>query len=431
MPAAHDVADLSLAPAGRARVEWTSRRMPVLASVRGRFSTARPLAGLRIGASLHVTAETAVLLGVLRAGGAELALCASNPLSTNDEVAAFLVGSEGVATFARRGEDRESYLGHVDSVLETRPELTVDDGCDLVARLHLARPAQAKEVLAGTEDTSTGALRLRALAASGGLAYPILALSGAATRSLVDNRHGTGQSVLEGILRATNLLLAGSTVVVAGYGNCGKGIASRARGLGAAVLVTEVEPLRALEAATDGFSVMPMAEAAPRGDVFVTATGSRDVLRAEHFAQMRDGAVLANAGQFDSEIDLASLEELSGGARERLRPMVDEYTLEGGRRLLLLAEGRLVNLAVAEGNPPQAMDLSFSLQALSLEWLAQNGDGLAAGVLDPPVALDEELARLKLEVMGVSLDELSPSQRQYLASFAAPEAGPINPEASH
>lgn len=414
----HDVADLGLAGLGQARAEWAAEQMPVMATVRRRFSAERPLTGWRIGASLHVTAETAVLLGTLSAGGAELFVCASNPLSTNDEVAAFLVAEEAIATFARRGEDPERYQRHVEAVLDAHPRLTVDDGCDLVARLHLARPSQAVEVVAGTEDTSTGAVRLRALAASGGLHYPVLSLSASQTRSLADNRHGTGQSVLDGIIRTTNALLAGATVVVAGYGNCGKGVASRARGLGAVVIVTEVDPRRALEAAMDGFEVSSMAAAAREGDIFVTATGNRDVLTREHFALMRDGAVLANAGQLDVEIDLGALDELAAGQRRRLRPNLEEYRLgPSGPRLRLLAEGRLVNLAAADGHPPQVMDLSFGLQALSLEWLAGRAGGLPPGVHEPPAAIDEELARLKLEAMGVEIDTLTRAQERYLAAF--------------
>lgn len=415
--APNDVADLALAPLGRARVEWAARQMPVLASVRERFSHERPLAGVGIGASLHVTAETAVLLSTLAAGGAELAVCASNPLSTNDEVAAFLASDEEIATFARRGEAPAAYLGHIDAVLDRSPQLTVDDGCDLVDRLHATRRERLGEVLAGTEDTSTGALRLRSLAERGGLGYPVLALSGAATRTLADNRLGTGQSTLDGIMRSTNMLLAGASVVVAGYGNCGRAVASRARGLGALVTVTEVDPLKALEAVTDGFNVLPMERAAEIGQLFVTATGNRDVLRPEHFERMRDGAILANAGQFDVEIDVAGLDRLSEGHR-RLRPLVDEYTVGiPGRHLLLLAEGRIVNLAAADGHPPQVMDLSFTVQALACEWLVRHAAGLPAGVHDLPEKIDGEIARLKLGAMGVEIDRLSEVQRRYLASW--------------
>ncbi len=416
-PPPHDVADLELAPLGRARVEWASRQMPVLATIRERLAAERPFDAVPIGASLHVTAETAVLLGTLAAGGAELSVCASNPLSTNDEVAAFLVVEEGVATFARRAESPDRYLAHVDAVLDRRPLLTVDDGCDLVERLHGARAKDAEGVLAGTEDTSTGALRLRALAAGRGLAYPVLALSGAATRMLADNRHGTGQSTLDGIVRATNRLLAGATVVVAGYGNCGRAVANRARGLGSVVLVTEIDPLKALEAVMDGFPVVSMERAAPLGDIFVTATGNRDVLTAGHFEQMRDGAILANAGQFDVEIDVAGLRHVAR-AHRRIRPMVDEYVLGlPDRRLLLLAEGRLVNLALADGHPPQVMDLSFSVQALACEWLIRHASDLPPALHALPEAIDAEIARLALGAMGVRIDEPSELQRRYLESF--------------
>ena len=409
------MSDLALAPLGRDRVQWASRQMPVLATVRERFEADRLFVGVRIGASLHVTAETAVLLGTLAAGGAELSVCASNPLSTNDEVAAFLVADERIATFARRGEDPVRYLEHVDAVIERLPQVTIDDGCDLVARLHGAKRSHAGQVIGGTEDTTTGAIRLRALAAAGGLSYPVLALSGAATRVLADNRHGTGQSTIDGIVRSTNVLLAGATVVVAGYGNCGRAVATRARGLGAIVVVTEVEPLKALEADMDGFSVRPMETAAGLGEIFVTATGNRGVIRSEHFDQMRDGAILANAGQFDVEIDVPALRARAEDQR-RLRPMVDEYVV-GGRRLLLLAEGRLVNLGAADGHPPQVMDLSFSVQALACEWLVKNAASLTPSVHDLPATIDDEIARLKLAAMGVRIDELSDGQREYLKSW--------------
>ncbi len=414
-----DISDLSLASAGRERVVWAVRRMPVLAAVRERLGRERPLEGIRIGASLHVTAETAVLLRTLVAGGADLALCASNPLSTNDEVAAFLVADEGIATFARRGEDRATYDGHIEAVLDSKPMITIDDGCELVGRIHLSRPATASAVMAGTEDTTTGAVRLRALASAGALLYPVVVLSGAATRILADSRHGTGQSTLDGIMRATNVLIAGATVVVAGYGNCGRAIASRARGLGALVIVTEVDPMRALEAVTEGFRVMRMEEAAPLGDIFVTATGNRDVISADHFGVMRDGAILANAGQFDLEIAVGALGRLAS-ERTRLRPMVDEYVLGESRRLLLLAEGRLVNLAAADGHPPQVMDLSFAVQALACEWIVRHAGTLAPSVHEAPGSIDDEIARLKLEAAGVEIDALSEAQREYLASWGSP-----------
>jgi adenosylhomocysteinase len=415
--AGHDVADVGLGRLGRERIEWAAQRMPVLETVRARFEAQRPLAGVSIGACLHVTAETANLLRALGAGGAELSLCASNPLSTNDEVAASLVADFAVATFARRGESALDYAAHVDAVLERAPDLTVDDGCDLVARLHVERPDRAAAMIGGTEDTTTGAIRLRSLASSGALAYPIVAVSGAAARTLADNRYGTGQSTVDGIVRATNILMAGSRVVVAGYGNCGHGIAERLRGMGASVIVTEVDPLRALEAALDGYQVMPMEAAAEIGQVFVTATGNRDVIRAEHLLRMPDGAILANAGHFDVEIDVASLADLAEGRRRTLRPMVDEFVVGNGRRLLLLAEGRLVNLGAADGNPAQVMDISFAVQALACEWLVGHRDELVPDVYDVPGEIDREVARLKLATMGLAIDELTSSQRSYLASW--------------
>jgi adenosylhomocysteinase len=417
LPLAFDVVDLSLADAGRERIEWAAARMPVMATVRARFGSARPLAGLRIGACLHVTAETAVLLRTLQAGGAEVSLCASNPLSTKDDVAACLVAQSHIATFARKGEEAALYSEHIDAILDLDPDLTIDDGCDLVARLHLERSGQAARVIGGTEDTTTGALHLRALAASGGLAYPIVAVSGAATRTLADNRYGTGQSAIDGIVRATNVLLAGSRVVVAGYGSCGRGVAARARGMGAVVTVTEVNPLRALEAALDGFQVMPMTEAAASGQIFVTATGSRAVLTGEHFSVMADGAILANAGHFDVEIDIPALASAAKGRRRALRPMVEEFVVDG-RRLLLLAEGRLVNLGAADGNPAQVMDISFAVQGLVCEWLALRRAQLPAAVFDVPGEIDDEVARLKLATMGIGIDALSRSQRDYLESWS-------------
>lgn len=417
----HDVADLSLASEGRNRIEWASSRMPVLATVASRFSAERPLSGVRVGACLHVTAETANLLRTLTAGGAEVTLCASNPLSTKDDVAAALVVDDGVATFARHGEALDVYAAHLDAVLDRRPAVTIDDGCDLVARLHLERPEQAAEILGGTEDTTTGALRLRAIAASGSLAYPVVAVSGAETRRLADNRYGTGQSTMDGIMRATNALIAGATVVVAGYGNCGRGIADRARGLGAIVIVTETNPLRALEAVFDGYRVMPMSGAVREGEIFLTATGNRDVIRREHFIAMRDGAILANAGNFDAEIDLAALADLATVQRRQVRPMVDEFVLADERggplRLLLLADGRLVNLAVAEGHPPQVMDLSFAVQALACEWLVRHRADLEPVLHEVPEEIDAAVAGMKLTTMGVAIDELSAAQLAYLASW--------------
>jgi adenosylhomocysteinase len=416
----HDVADLTLAWQGRQHVEWASLRMPVLGAVRARFSAERPLEGVRVGACLHVTAETANLLRTLSAGGADVAVCASNPLSTSDDVAAALVTVDGVATFARRAETPTVYTSHLDAVLDHRPALTIDDGCDLIARLHLERPRQAEEVIGGTEDTTTGALRLRAIAASGSLSYPVVAVSGAETRRLADNRYGTGQSTMDGIMRATNVLIAGATVVVAGYGNCGRGIAERARGLGAIVIVTETDPLRALEAVLDGYRVMPMEKAVREGRIFLTATGNRDVLRREHFGGMRDGAILANAGNFDAEIDVDALAEVATVSRRQVRPMVDEFVIvdeRGPRRLLLLADGRLVNLAAAEGHPPEVMDLSFAVQALACEWLVRHHLELEPVLHDVPGEIDTAVAAMKLATIGVATDELSFAQRAYLASW--------------
>jgi adenosylhomocysteinase len=418
-----DIADPGLAGLGRLRIAWAESEMPVLGSIRERFQRERPLEGLVVGACLHVTTETAVFLKTLKAGGATVLACASNPLSTQDDVAASLLLDEAIATFAVRGESLERYYSHIDAVLDGHPRLTMDDGCDLVSRLHQARPDQLAEVIGGTEDTGTGVIRLRAMEAAGVLRYPIVAVNEADTKRLFDNRHGTGQSTIDGIVRATNILLAGKRLVVAGYGSCGKGVAARARGMGAIVTVTEIAPLRALEALTDGFSVRPMALAAGNGEIFVTATGNRQVIRAEHFAEMRDGAILANAGHFDLEIDLVALARLAGGRRRVVRPLVEEFTVStpGGstRRLLVLAEGRLVNLSAAEGHPAEVMDLSFANQALAAEWLVGGQGELARRVHDVPAEMDARIAELKLETMGVVIDEPTSSQREYLASWTS------------
>ncbi|MGH9285269.1 MAG: adenosylhomocysteinase, partial [Acidimicrobiales bacterium] len=395
--------------------------MPVVASIRERFAKERPLDGLTVAACLHVTTETANLLRTLKAGGAEVVACASNPLSTQDDVAASLVRDEGISTFAIKGEDNETYYRHIDAVLDWRPHLTMDDGCDLVSRLHRERPDQVSEVRAGTEETTTGVIRLRAMEAGGALRYPIVAVNDADTKHMFDNRYGTGQSTLDGIIRATNLLIAGRRVVVAGYGYCGKGVAARARGMGAEVYVTEVDPLRALEAVMDGFRVVTMDEAAREADVFITVTGNRDVLRPEHFQVMKDGAILANSGHFDVEIDLRALAALGGGEDGRqVRPSVHEYLVPGAagdKRVLVVAEGRLVNLGAAEGHPAAVMDMSFANQALVAEWVVTNGAGLAAGVHPVPRDIDREIARLKLETMGVTIDLLTPGQQEYLSSW--------------
>ncbi|MGD0874232.1 MAG: adenosylhomocysteinase [Acidimicrobiales bacterium] len=418
-----DIADLSLASRGRQRIAWAGNDMPVLASIRERFERERPLDGLVIGACLHVTTETANLLKTLKAGGATVLLCASNPLSIQDDVAACLVADEAIATFAVKGENHERYYAHIDAVLDGRPELTMDDGCDLVSRLHQLRGDQLGEVVGGTEDTTTGVIRLRAMEAAGVLAYPIVAVNDARTKRLFDNRYGTGQSTLDGIIRATNILVAGKRFVIAGYGSCGKGVAARARGMGALVTVTEIDPLRALEAVMDGFAVEPMEVAAREGEVFVTVTGNTQVLRAEHFAQMRDGAILANAGHFDVEIDLAQLEAMADDRRHTVRPMVEEFTVRSPegvlKRILLLAEGRLVNLSAAEGHPSAVMDISFANHALAAEWLARDRDKLSNRVHAVPGAIDAEIARLKLATMGTVMDGPTESQRAYLASWTA------------
>ncbi len=412
-----DIKDLSLAEQGMRRIEWADREMPVLRRIRERFERERPLAGIRISACLHVTTETANLVRTLRAGGAEVALCASNPLSTQDDVAAALVRFFEVPVFAIKGEDTATYYRHIQSCLAHRPHITMDDGADLVSTLHKERPAWMAEILGGTEETTTGVIRLRAMARDGVLAYPIIAVNDALTKHLFDNRYGTGQSTIDGILRATNILLAGRVVVVAGYGWCGRGIAMRARGMGAQVIVTEVDPLRALEAAMDGFRVLPMLEAAREGDLFITATGNIHILDRAHFEVMKDGAIMANAGHFNVEINIPALREMSVGEPRRVREFVEEYTLKDGRRLYLLAEGRLVNLAAAEGHPSAVMDMSFANQALSVEYLVRNGRALEQQVYPVPREIDQAVARLKLETMGIRIDALTPEQERYLASW--------------
>jgi adenosylhomocysteinase len=411
-----DVKDLGLADKGRGRIDWASREMKVMALIRERFDKERPLAGIRVAACLHVTTETANLLETLRAGGAEVAVCASNPLSTQDDVAAALCEQDGIDTYAIRGEDQETYYGHIRSVLDHRPHLTMDDGADLVSTLHTERPEQVAEIIGGTEETTTGVIRLRAMAADGALGYPIVAVNDARTKHLFDNRFGTGQSTIDGIIRATNLLLAGRVVVVCGYGMCGRGVASRARGLGARVVVTEVSPVVALEAAMEGYEVLPLREAARTGEVFVTVTGDTGVIRREHIEAMKDGAVLANSGHFDVEIETGALEELSA-ERRRIREHVDEYRMPDGRRINLLAEGRLVNLAAAEGHPAAVMDMSFANQALCVEWIVKQGPGLGKAVHTVPTEIDDEVAKLKLQSMGIEIDRLTPEQEAYLRSW--------------
>jgi len=410
-----DIADAGLAGAGKARIGWARQAMPVLAVITERFAAERPFAGLSIVACLHVTAETAVLVHALEAGGARVMLSASNPLSTQDDVAAALAAG-GTAVFARAGADPAAYREHIHAALGAGPDLVMDDGGDLVNTLHAERPALLPGVRGGCESTSTGVLRLRRMAEEGALAFPMVAADATATKRVFDNTCGTGQSTLDGILRATNTLLAGKVVVVAGYGACGRGIADRARGLGSQVIVTEVDPVRALDAIMGGLRVLPMAQAAPLGDVFITATGSRDVISGAHLAVMRDGAILANAGHFDVEIDLPALADAAVTVSHEVRPHTDEYVLADGRRLLLLAEGRVVNLVAAEGSPPTVMDVSFAGQALALAWVAGAG-GLAAGVHAVPPAIEDQIARLALECSGGRIDTLSPAQHEYLRSW--------------
>jgi len=412
----HDVTDLGLADEGVRRIEWAEREMPVLRLIRERFERERPLAGLRIGACLHVTTETANLMRTLKAGGAEVVLAASNPLSTKDDVAAALVTEYGIATYARRGEDRDTYYAHLNDVADTHPQITMDDGCDLVSLIHSERPAQVQEVLAGTEETTTGVIRLKAMAADGALGFPVVAVNEALTKHLFDNRYGTGQSTIDGILRATNILLAGRKVVVAGYGWVGRGIASRMNGMGAHVAIVEVDPVRALEALMDGFRVMTVGEAAPWGELFVTATGNVNVFRREHFAAMRDGAIMANSGHFDAELDLVALREMAEGHVRDVRDNVQEFDL-GGKRINLIAEGRLVNLGAAEGHPAAVMDMSFANQALSAEYVAKHHAELTPQVYVVPEAIDAEVARLKLAALGITLDEMTAEQRAYVSSW--------------
>ena len=412
----YDIKNEKLAEGGRLRIEWAELEMPVLRLIRARFEKERPLSGLRVGACLHVTTETANLMRTLQLGGADIALCASNPLSTQDDVAASLVVHSEIPVYAIKGEDSPTYYKHIRAVLDHRPEVTMDDGADLVSTLHKERPQQCAEVLAGTEETTTGVIRLRAMARDGALRFPIIAVNDSMTKHLFDNRYGTGQSTLDGIIRATNVLLAGKAFVISGYGWCGRGLAMRARGMGSNVIVTEVDPLPALEALMDGFRVMPMEEAAGLGDIFCTLTGDIKVLDGHDFEKMKDGAILANSGHFNVEIDIPALEKMSKGKR-RMREYVEQYTLADGRRINLLGEGRLINLAAAEGHPASVMDMSFANQALSLEYVARHGKELERGVHRLPEELDREIARLKLEGMGVRIDDLSEEQRRYLTSW--------------
>jgi adenosylhomocysteinase len=412
-----DVKDLGLAPKGRERIEWAVGEMGVLALIRQRFEKERPLQGVRIGACLHVTTETANLMEALKAGGAEVALCASNLLSTQDDVAAALCEQSDIDVYAIKGEDTEGFYRHINAVLDHHPHITMDDGADMVNVLHSERRDQLPEIWGGTEETTTGVIRLRAMAVDDALAYPIVSVNDANTKHLFDNRFGTGQSTVDAIMRSTNLLLAGRTIVVCGYGMCGRGVASRARGMGAHVVVTEVDPLPALEAAMEGYRVMPLREAARIGDIFVTVTGDKGVIRREHMEVMKDGAVMANSGHFDVEIDKGALAELGIGGVRRIREFVDEYKLADGRRLHLLAEGRLVNLAAAEGHPAAVMDMSFANQALAVEWVVKHHEDLTPAVYPVPADIDAEVARLKLQAMGVDIDVLTAEQEVYLHSW--------------
>ncbi len=412
----YDVKDPSLAEAGGLRVEYAGRHMPVLRKIKERFEKEKPLAGTHLGACLHVTTETANLMAVLKAGGAEVALCASNPLSTQDDVAAWLAVELGIPVFAVRGEDNDTYYQHIEAVIDHDPQITMDDGCDLVCTLHDQHPQKLGNILGGSEETTTGVIRLRAMENNDALRYPVIAVNDANTKHFFDNRYGTGQSSIDGILRATNILLAGRKFVVCGYGWCGRGVAMRAKGMGAVVAVCEVDPLHALEAAMDGHLVMTVAEAAAWGDLFITVTGCAHVLRAEHFKAMKDGAILCNSGHFDVEIDLPALRKMAVSER-RVRPSVDEFTMPDGRRLYLLGEGRLVNLAAAEGHPPSVMDMSFANQALCAAYLVKEGKQLDKRVHSVPRSIDEEVARLKLESMGITIDSLTPEQQKYLSDY--------------
>lgn len=412
MDISSDIRDPALADEGRLKIEWAERQMPVLRRIRERFEKDRPLEGTTVAACLHVTTETANLMRTLSAGGADVALCASNPLSTQDDTAAGLVHAYQLPVYAIRGVDDAGYYAHIKAVLDRRPMITMDDGGDLVTTLHQQRQDQLSEIIGGTEETTTGIIRLRAMEARGVLGYPIVSVNNARTKHLFDNRYGTGQSAIDGIVRATNILLAGRTLVVCGYGMCGRGVAARARGMGADVVVTEIDPTRALEAAMDGYRVLESFEAARQGDIFVTVTGNKHVLRGEHFELMKDGAILANAGHFDIEIDLHALRAFASGTK-RVRPHVDEYAL-GERRIYVLAEGRLVNLAAAEGHPAAVMDMSFANQALSCEWLVTNAGRLEKKVYPVPEDIDREVARLKLETMAIRIDELTSEQVAYL-----------------
>ena len=412
----HDIANASLAAEGKKRIEWAERNMPVLDQIRERFEKEQPFKGVRFAACMHVTTETANLMRTLKAGGAELALCASNPLSTQDDTAAALVYEYGISVFARNAVDRDGYYSHINAALDIAPHQVFDDGCDLVNTLHTTRTELLPNITGGCEETTTGVIRLQQMAKDGALTFPMIAVNDTDTKHMFDNRYGTGQSTIDAIFRATNQLIAGKVFVVSGFGYCGKGVAERARGMGAEVVITEIDPTKALDALMQGYRVMPMAEAAKVGDIFITVTGNRTVIAAEHFQLMKDGAILANAGHFDIEIDVAWLES-NTQKNPKIRHQTDEYLLGNGRRVLLIAEGRLVNLGAAEGHPAVVMDMSFSDQALTAEWLVKSAKGLGAGVHMVPVEIDKEVARLKLKSMGATIDTLTPIQNEYLNSW--------------
>ena len=413
----YDIKDINLAADGKKRIEWADANMPVLQAIRKRFLEERPLEGKKMSLCLHVTTETANLARALKAGGGDLVVCASNPLSTQDDVSASLVKDYGIPVYAIRGEDNDSYYKHLRAAIDHNPVITMDDGADLVSTIHSDYPEMASKILGSMEETTTGVIRLKAMEKDGALKFPVVNVNDAVTKHFFDNRYGTGQSTIDGIIRATNSLLAGSHLVVAGYGWCGKGFAMRARGMGAIVIVTEVDPIKSIEAAMDGFQVMPMAEAAPLGDIFCTLTGDINVLREEHFALMKDGAIVCNSGHFNVEIDVDSLEKMSKTVKKEVRPFVDSYILEDGRKIYLLGEGRLINLAAAEGHPAYVMDMSFATQALATEWVIKNSGSLEAKVYDVPMDIENWIATLKLETMGISIDTLTPEQVKYLSSW--------------
>jgi len=415
MAAKYDVKNLKLAGEGRRKIEWAERSMPVLRLIRERFAKEKPLKGVNIAACLHVTTETSNLMLTLKAGGANLALCASNPLSTQDDNAAALVAEYGVSTFAIKGEDNKTYYRHINQALDLKPNITMDDGADLVSEIHKKRRDLIKHLLGGTEETTTGVIRLRAMAKDGAMKFPVIAVNDSKTKHFFDNRYGTGQSTLDGVIRATNMLVAGSTVVIAGYGWCGRGVAARAKGLGATVIVTEIDPVKAIEAVMDGFLVMPMAKAAPQGDLFITVTGNLNVIRIEHIRRMKDGAIICNSGHFNAEIDLPALAK-AASKRKIVRPNVEEFLI-GRKRVYVLAEGRLINLSAAEGHPAMVMDMSFANQALAAEYMVKNHKQLKPSVYVVPAKIDEAIAALKLKSMGSAVDKLTPEQKKYLASW--------------